>query len=175
MSGPPLEAFRAALRPLHDRIERTVDLISDSVDQSRYDRFLGRSYGFIRACEERLDLTAAPQALQLPARLRNEALALDLWNRGIDAATLERAALTPALSVERLAALPPNELLDPAKTIGPATAPVTIVVFAVALSRIATCHAMSSMRSWRCWLKGFRAAMVAAADTCIATASTARS
>lgn len=96
MSGP-LETFRSALRPLHDRIERTVDLIGDDVDLARYDRFLRRSYGFIASCEEQLDLDAAPTALRLAHRLKTDALTIDLRNRGMDPAAVERAPAIPAV------------------------------------------------------------------------------
>ncbi len=92
-----LTSFRAALRPLHDRIERTVDLIRDDVDHGRYDRFLARSYGFIASCEERLDHSGAPETLRLSERLKSESLAGDLRHRGIDPSSLPRPARIPAV------------------------------------------------------------------------------
>ena len=49
---------------------------------------------------------------------------------GVQAGIMERAASLPPISRERLATVSPAQLLDPAKCIGPANAPVAITVFA---------------------------------------------
>jgi protein-disulfide isomerase len=49
---------------------------------------------------------------------------------GAQAGRMQRAASLPPISAERLAMLTPAQLLDPAKSMGPADAAVTITVFA---------------------------------------------
>jgi protein-disulfide isomerase len=49
---------------------------------------------------------------------------------GVQAGRMERAASAPPVPAERLAKLGVPELVDPVKSIGPADAPVTVVIFA---------------------------------------------
>lgn len=49
---------------------------------------------------------------------------------GVQAGQMRRAALTPPIPAERMAGVSAEELVDPAKSLGPADAPVTIVEFA---------------------------------------------
>jgi len=48
---------------------------------------------------------------------------------GLQAGRMERSALSPPISAERLATVPATELLDPMKSIGPSDASVTIILF----------------------------------------------
>ena len=91
MSGEAaLARMRAAMRPLHDRIEAAVNLMTPELDEDRYQRFLERSYGFISACERRFDVLAAPPALHLAGRMKSELLRHDLAHFGHTPATLDR-------------------------------------------------------------------------------------
>lgn len=49
---------------------------------------------------------------------------------GVQAGRMQRASLAPPIPADRLAKLGGAELLDPVKSLGPADAPVTIVIFA---------------------------------------------
>lgn len=49
---------------------------------------------------------------------------------GLQAGWMEREAKRPPIEAPRLAAIERDELVDPAKTLGPADAPVTVVIFA---------------------------------------------
>jgi protein-disulfide isomerase len=49
---------------------------------------------------------------------------------GVQAGQMQRAALIPPIAMERLAAIPAAVLLEPGKSIGPADAVVTVIVFA---------------------------------------------
>jgi len=49
---------------------------------------------------------------------------------GVQAGMMERASRAPPVSADRLTAVAAAELVDPAKSLGPADAPVTVVVFA---------------------------------------------
>jgi heme oxygenase len=92
-----LAAMRAALRPAHDSIERSLDLMSDAVDLPRYRRFIERSYGFIAACERELDVAAAPPALDLERRLKTPLLRVSLEALGHDGAAIDRLPLCDRL------------------------------------------------------------------------------
>lgn len=83
-----LARMRASMRPLHDRIEASLDLMTPELDSRRYQRFLERSYGFISACERRIDVNGAPPALRLADRLKSELLRSDLERFGHTTASL---------------------------------------------------------------------------------------
>ncbi|HWI17382.1 MAG TPA: biliverdin-producing heme oxygenase [Vicinamibacterales bacterium] len=93
--GGALARMRASLRPLHDQIEATLDLMTPQLDRARYQRFLERSFGFISACEARVDSAAAPPSLDLSGRLKSPLLRADLMELGHTDATL-RALPSPA-------------------------------------------------------------------------------
>lgn len=93
-----LDQFRSILRPYHDRIEATVDLMRPDVRPSDYRRFLSRSFAFLARCERELDLDAAPVELDVRRRLKRPALAADLAALGIEEALVQGCAETPQVN-----------------------------------------------------------------------------
>ena len=92
-----LAVMRASLRPQHDSIERALDLMSGGVDLPRYVRFIERSYGFIAACERRLDLSRAPAPLRAEQRLKTPLLRTNLMALGNNAASIDRLPMCEQL------------------------------------------------------------------------------
>lgn len=88
-----LAAMRAQLRPHHDDIERSLDLMNERVDLPRYIRFIERSYGFIAPCERKIDCSAAPPALRLEQRLKTPLLRATLAALGRSGETIDRLPL----------------------------------------------------------------------------------
>lgn len=88
-----LQMMRAQLRPYHDSIEQSLDLLSSAVDRSRYVRFVEKSYGFIAACEQRLDLAGAPALLGIDQRLKTPLLRRNLRALGCDPDAIDRASM----------------------------------------------------------------------------------
>lgn len=87
-----LARMRASMRPLHDRIESSLDLMTAELDRARYVRFLERSYGFIAACEQRIDFIGAPSTLHLDTRLKRGLLRADLELLGHSPAAIDALA-----------------------------------------------------------------------------------
>jgi heme oxygenase len=87
-----LQAMRTALRPYHDSIEQSLDLMRADVDRSHYVRFLEKSYGFVAACEQRLDIGAAPPSLAIDRRLKGPLLRTNLRALGCGADAIDRLA-----------------------------------------------------------------------------------
>lgn len=92
-----LQTMRAQLRPYHDSIEQSLDLMRADVDRSQYVRFLEKSYGFIAACEQRLDIGGAPPALAIDRRLKGPLLRASLHALGCAADAIDRIALCEQL------------------------------------------------------------------------------
>ena len=89
--------MRAKLRPYHDSIEQSLDLTRAGVDRRRYLRFLEKSYGFIAACEQRLDIGAAPPSLGIERRLKAPLLRSNLRALGCSAPAIDRIAFCEQL------------------------------------------------------------------------------
>lgn len=92
-----LQKMRAQLRPYHDSIEQSLDLTRAGVDRRRYLRFLEKSYGFIAACEQRLDIGAAPPSLGIERRLKAPLLRSNLRALGCSAPAIDRIAFCEQL------------------------------------------------------------------------------
>jgi heme oxygenase (biliverdin-IX-beta and delta-forming) len=92
-----LTAMRATLRPHHDSIERSLNLMDGNVDRHRYVRFIERSYGFVASCERQLDLERAPEALEVERRLKTPLLRNNLASLGYTAESIDRVPLCDTL------------------------------------------------------------------------------
>ena len=87
-----LQMMRTRLRPYHDSIERSLDLMGD-VDRPRYLLFLEKSYSFIAACEQRLDIAGAPALLGIERRLKTPLLRSNLRALGCDPEAVDGASM----------------------------------------------------------------------------------
>jgi heme oxygenase (biliverdin-IX-beta and delta-forming) len=92
-----LALMRAQLRPYHDSIERSLDLMNRDVDRLRYVRFVEKSYGFIAACERHLDVAGAPPSLGIERRLKTPLLRDNLIALGYDDHAIDHLALCERL------------------------------------------------------------------------------
>jgi len=80
----PLERMRGALRPYHDRIEQTVDLMHPAITRDDYRAFLVRTLGFIEPCEAALRRARGTPPADLAARWKTELLRTNLAALGIE-------------------------------------------------------------------------------------------
>ena len=75
--------MRASLRPCHDRIEQTVDLMHPAITRDDYIRFLVRTLAFIEPCEAALRDAAGTPPADLAARWKTALLRTNLATMGI--------------------------------------------------------------------------------------------
>jgi len=98
--SPALERMRAALRPHHDAIERTVALTGDEVTRDHYLDFIARMLGFVEPCEARLLGASGRPPGDLADRLKVPLLRRTLAALGAEEqviAELPRATRLPSL------------------------------------------------------------------------------
>jgi len=95
-----LERMRAALRPHHGALERTVRLDGDAVTRADYVDFLATMLGFVEPCETRLFGAAGDPPADLAARVKAPLLRSTLEAFGLPPGTiaaLPRATALPSL------------------------------------------------------------------------------
>ena len=92
-----LMRLRQRMRPHHDRIEASLNLMGPGVDRATYQRFLERSYGFVSVCERMIDVDCAPAALSVERRLKTCALISDLKALGHSDASIRALPLADRL------------------------------------------------------------------------------
>lgn len=80
-----LERMRAALRPYHDRIEQTVNLLDPAITREDYAAFVTRTFAFVEPCEAALRAAAGAPPGDLDARWKTPLLRDNLSALGIDA------------------------------------------------------------------------------------------
>lgn len=99
-----LQELRAATRPQHDRIERSLNLLDDHLTLERYRGLLVRFYGLYVPLEDRLRaLGPAPVGALAAARLKTPWLRADLAALGVPADRIELCPHLPDLRSDRRA------------------------------------------------------------------------